>query len=66
MINNINKYLRDTENERKIFLQRLTYKKSARILEELLSSELLLKMHFSDDDHPISLWKQVELKNRSV
>ena len=62
MIKNPRKFIAYSESERRKRLQRLTYLQSARITEAMISSSSLLrKMHFKDDDHPIALFKQVQL-----
>jgi len=66
MIKDVEKYLKESQNQRKRFLQGLNYQKSAQILEELLASELLLDMHFTDRGCPLSLWKQVGLKRGNI
>ena len=60
MIKNIKKFSKQVENERLNYLRRLTLKDSRRILEGLLSSSLILKMKFTDDDHPVALFKMVK------
>lgn len=59
MIKNIRRFLAETALERKRYLKELTYRKSARTLEKMLSSRIFSYMHFSDDDNPIALYKLV-------
>ena len=63
MIKNPKLFLKEEEEMRAAFLQSLTYPKSAVIMQALLSSKLILKMHFSDDDHPVALYKSVKRKD---
>lgn len=58
MIKNIKKYILDSEKEREMFLKKMTYRQSSKILESIMSSKILLEMHFVDDDNPISLSRQ--------
>jgi len=60
MIKNTKKYLRQEEKERKDYLSRLTYRRSALIMEKFLASALALELNFGDDDYPISLTKLVQ------
>ena len=62
MSKNPKEFLKYSESERHKSLQQLTYLQSSRITEAMLSSSSLLrKMRFKDDDHPIALFKQVQL-----
>ncbi|MBM3249168.1 MAG: hypothetical protein FJZ11_02650 [Candidatus Omnitrophica bacterium] len=60
MIKNTKDYLRQQEQERKNYLSKLTYRRSALIMEKFLVSNLILELNFSDDDYPISLSKLVK------
>ena len=62
MIKNPKQYLIESERERAEYLQGLTYKESAVITEQMLSSKLLRQLKFSDDDHPYALAMQIKKK----
>lgn len=57
MIKNKKKFQRETELQKKTFLNSLTINKSARILENLISSRLLSMFIKTPEGHPISLKK---------
>lgn len=65
MIKNSKEFVSFSEAQRRKDLKHLTYRQSARLTEAMLSSVLLRKMNFKDDDHPIALFKQVQLKKKS-
>ena len=60
MIKNPKQYLIKSERERAEYLQGLTYKESAAITEQMLSSKLLSQFKFGDDDHPCALIIQLK------
>jgi hypothetical protein len=64
MVHNYKKYLQECEKEKRKFLKKLTIKQSVAILEDLLMSQLLSKFKFTNDDHPIALYKQIELQGK--
>ena len=55
MIKNPKRYLKQSEQERVRWLSRLTYARSARLVEALLASRLIQDLHFAKDDQPTSL-----------
>lgn len=57
MIKNLKKFSKEDEKRRLNYLRRLSLKDSCRIVEEILSSALMLKMKFADDDRPVALFK---------
>ena len=62
MIKNIDRYYKQQEKQRKSYLSRLTYRRSALIMEQFLSSVLAYELNFGDDDYPIALSKLVKDK----
>jgi hypothetical protein len=48
------------EEERKEYLQGLTYKESSEITKEMLSSKLIRQFKFTDNDHPCALSIQIK------
>ena len=64
MVHNHKKYLQECKKDKRIFLRKLTIKQSVAILEDLLRSKLFSKFKFTNDDHPIALYKQVELQRK--
>ena len=59
MIKNIKKFSKEERKRHLSYLRRLSLKDSCRIVEAILSSSLMLKMKFSDDDQPVALSKLV-------
>lgn len=59
MIKNHRKFFKEDEKRRIDYLHNLSIKKSAHILEEILSSHLMVKLNFIDDDRPVALSKLV-------
>jgi len=60
MIKNIKRFIKESKAKRKNFLQKLSFRKSVKILENLLSSNLLNKLIFKHKDHPLSLEKSLK------
>jgi hypothetical protein len=51
MIKNPKKYLERSEKERREYLEKLTYEKSAAITEAMMSSKMLLGLKFKSKRH---------------
>jgi len=61
MIKNKSKYLKECAQDRKKYLQGLTYRKSAMIMEQFFASRMMLELDFTED-LPVSLSKLIEQK----
>ena len=64
MVRSIEGYKRKLQQERVADLRSLTYRRSAKRLEELLRSCFVFELHFSDDDHPVGLAWIARRRNR--
>jgi hypothetical protein len=62
MIKDPKRYREHSERERAKFLRGLTYRQSARLLEALISSRLVLELRFAEDDAPRALSRHTHAK----
>jgi len=60
MIKNIKRFLKESEKKRKAFLKTLSIRKAIKILESLISSNLLKELTSMPKTTPISLEKSLK------